>query len=97
MTLESSLEQSVCRYVKLCHGRAFKFVSPGTPGVPDRICLFPDGVIVFVELKRPGVKDGRSPRQIKMFRVISGLGFECWRINNLQYFKERLHDLGIHP
>ena len=97
MTLESGLEQSVCHYVKACHGRAFKFVSPGTPGIPDRICIFPGGAVIFVELKRPGVKDGRSPRQIKMQKVLTDLGCECWRVNNLQYFKERLHDLGIQP
>lgn len=95
--LESGLEQSLRLYVKACHGRAFKFVSPGTPGVPDRVCVFPGGVVVFVELKRPGVKDGRSPQQIKIQRILTEMGCECWRVNNMKYFKERLHDLGIHP
>lgn len=32
-------------------GKAYKFVSPGNVGVPDRIVIWPNGVIHFVELK----------------------------------------------
>ena len=32
-------------------GVFYKFTSPGQDGVPDRIAIFPDGRIVFVELK----------------------------------------------
>ena len=32
-------------------GMFYKFTSPGEDGVPDRIAIFPDGRIVFVELK----------------------------------------------
>jgi hypothetical protein len=35
-------------------GSAYKFVSPGAVGVPDRIVLLPGGKIAFVELKAPG-------------------------------------------
>ena len=35
-------------------GVAYKFVSPGNSGVPDRIILMPGGKIYFVELKREG-------------------------------------------
>ncbi|MNN91223.1 VRR-NUC domain protein [compost metagenome] len=40
--------------VKMSGGKAYKFVSPGNSGVPDRIVAFPLNIIVFVELKRPG-------------------------------------------
>lgn len=46
-----------CRNVgALC----YKWVSPGRVGVPDRICVFPDGRVVFVELKAPGKKPTRA-------------------------------------
>lgn len=42
-----------CRHVgALC----YKWTSPGRVGVPDRICVFPGGQVVFVELKAPGKK-----------------------------------------
>lgn len=42
-----------CRRVgALC----YKWTSPGHAGVPDRICVFPSGQLVFVELKAPGKK-----------------------------------------
>lgn len=88
--LESALEQAVKRHIEKTGGRCFKWVCPGETGVPDRICVLPAGRIVFVELKRPGRKDGLSPRQKKMFRVLKALGCTAWRIDSLDDLKERL-------
>lgn len=88
--LESTLEQSARKYVRSLGGQLFKWVCPGETGVPDRICILPGGRIIFVELKRPGRKDGCSERQKKMFRVLSSLGCEVWLINSLDDLKERL-------
>lgn len=49
--LESEIERILTREVKKLGGRAFKWVSPGNDGVPDRIVIFPDKRPVFVELK----------------------------------------------
>ena len=55
--LESEIEKYLCKRVKAeLKGRAFKFVSPGFSGVPDRIVLAPTGRIWFVETKAPGKK-----------------------------------------
>ena len=40
-------------------GKAYKFVSPGNSGVPDRIIVLPGGKIGFCELKRPGGKTSK--------------------------------------
>ena len=37
--------------VKALGGIAFKFVSPGNAGVPDRMVILPGGIILFAELK----------------------------------------------
>jgi hypothetical protein len=37
-------------------GISFKWTSPGRRGVPDRICIFPCGLIVFAEIKSEGIK-----------------------------------------
>ena len=34
-------------------GLCLKWNSPGAAGVPDRICIFPGGRVVFVETKAP--------------------------------------------
>lgn len=48
---ESELERIFVREVQKAGGRAYKFVSPGNDGVPDRIIIFPGGAVYFVELK----------------------------------------------
>jgi hypothetical protein len=53
---ESDIEAYLCNRVKAAGGRAYKWVSPGNVGVPDRIVSFPGDKIVFVELKAPGKK-----------------------------------------
>lgn len=48
---ESQIEAKLGRMVRTGGGLYFKFVSPGNPGVPDRLLVLPGGRIVFVELK----------------------------------------------
>ena len=48
---ESSIESYLVRKVKEHGGLCYKFVSPGNPGVPDRIVITPTGKTVYVELK----------------------------------------------
>ncbi|MCI8916905.1 MAG: VRR-NUC domain-containing protein [Oscillospiraceae bacterium] len=48
---ESQIERYLVREVKNHGGLCFKFVSPGNPGVPDRIIVTPDGRSIYVELK----------------------------------------------
>ena len=95
--VERTVEQAVKAYTHKCGGRAYKCVSPGSPGVPDRICLFPGGIIIFVELKRPGLKDGRSARQKKVNACLQRLGFNVWLINDKYEFIQRLTALGVSP
>lgn len=48
---ESEIEKRLVDGVRKMGGRAYKFVSPGNDGVPDRIVIFPGQKPVFVELK----------------------------------------------
>lgn len=52
--LEKIIEKRVCEYARSLGCLAYKFVSPATSHVPDRIIITPFGVIVFVEFKRKG-------------------------------------------
>jgi len=48
---ESKIEAKLVRMVRARGGLCYKFVSPGNPGVPDRLVVLPGGRVVFVELK----------------------------------------------
>lgn len=49
--LEKEVEKILVAGVKKLGGRAYKWISPGNAGVPDRIIVLPGKPPVFVELK----------------------------------------------
>lgn len=48
---EAQIEARMVRMVRERGGLCYKFVSPGNPGVPDRIVLTPAGGTYYIELK----------------------------------------------
>lgn len=68
---ESSIEKYLVDRVKELGGQAYKFVSPGNAGVPDRLICLPGARVVFVELKAPGKKprplQKAAQSQLRMF------------------------------
>lgn len=52
--LEKDIEVAFVKRVKALGGTAEKFTSPNRRSVPDRLVTLPGGVVIFVELKRPG-------------------------------------------
>ncbi len=54
--LEKDIEVELVRAVEKVGGIAYKFTSPQRANVPDRICVFPNGRAIWVEVKRPGEK-----------------------------------------
>ena len=77
---EKELEQMLVRATKKRGGRAFKFISPGLNGVPDRLVLLPEGKMGFVEVKAPGRK--MRPLQIKRKTQLESLGFLVYCLDN---------------
>ena len=55
------------------HGKAYKWVSHGNNGVPDRMVCLPGGRVVFAELKAPGKQP--RPEQAAKHRELRALGF----------------------
>lgn len=74
--LERHVEDALVQHVAKAGGRALKFVSPGSDGQPDRLCLLPGGKILFVELKAPGKKP--TPLQAKVHDQLRALGFDVY-------------------
>lgn len=89
---EAGLERKICEHIRSLGGRAFKFVSPGCPGVPDRLCVLPGGRVVFIEVKRPGRKDGLSVQQKKTIGWLRRMGCVTWVINDYEQFLRRLDE-----
>lgn len=73
---EKSIEAKLVDAVKAAGGVCWKFTSPGTSGVPDRIVLLPSGRIAFVEVKASGEK--LRPLQRLRIRTLRRLGFKAF-------------------
>jgi len=73
---ERDIELYLSRRVKALGGRAYKFISPGNDGVPDRLVCLPGGRVLFVELKSPGKKP--TPLQLKQIDFLRSLGFDVF-------------------
>lgn len=87
---EADLEKRIKQRIEKTGGLCLKFTSPGFTGVPDRIALLPGGRCLFIEVKRPGAKDGMSPRQKRVACLLKGLGFDVIRASALQDVEEAL-------
>lgn len=72
MESEKDTEAYLCKEAKRHGGRAYKFISPGCAGVPDRIVVLPGGRVFFVETKSQGKTS--TTLQKKMQRELRGLG-----------------------
>ena len=70
---ERDVEAYLRDQVKAIGGIAYKFVSPGNAGVPDRLVLLPGGRVVFIELKALGQKP--TALQTVQHARIRSLGF----------------------
>ena len=91
MERERDIERKLKRKVEGVGGICFKFLS-SVSGVPDRICLFPGGVIVFVETKRWGGKP--RPLQERVIRKIRQLGFRVEVIDSEEGIEKLISSVG---
>lgn len=90
--LENYIERRLVTGVKALGGRAYKFTSPGNSGMPDRICVFPDNHIVFVELKNPS---GRlSILQQRQQEKLKHLGCDVRNLWNPEDVDSFLREVG---
>jgi hypothetical protein len=92
---EALVEQHLVRRVEDRGGRAFKWVSPGTAGVMDRLVLMPvpeehrpivNRYVKLVEVKDKGQKT--RPLQNRVANWIRALGFEVRVIDSRDQIEE---------
>jgi len=79
--LESKLESKLVSHITILGGIAYKFASPNRKGVPDRLCIMPNGRAFFVELKAPG--KAPTPLQRHEHELLRALGHTVLVIDNV--------------
>ncbi len=91
--LEKSIENVLRKAVEAEGGVCLKWVCPGHRGVPDRMILFPGGVIAFVELKRPGAKVKAGGLQEWWHDRLWEFGFPCYEISTAEKALKLVHSM----
>jgi hypothetical protein len=81
--------------VKKIGGKAYKTVSPGNDGFPDRLIVLPGNKMAFVELKAPGKK--ATAQQLKRQQELANFGCvvfneidTCEKVNQVIGYCKRL-------
>lgn len=89
---ESKIEKKLCDGIKALGGRAYKFVSPGISGVPDRIVCLPNGTVVFAELKsQRGVL---SKQQLHRIEELRRMKHRVYVLNSEEKVGQFLSEIG---
>lgn len=81
--LEKRIETKLRQEVERIGGKAYKFISDGNQGVPDRIVCLPKGRVVFVETKKP---IGGTLSKMQIFRIaeLTKMGIEVRVISTIE-------------
>ena len=66
---EKAIEQYLTDSIKKLGGICLKYSNPGMVGFPDRVCLLPDGVTLWVELKSKG-QQLRTMQRIRISQML---------------------------
>jgi hypothetical protein len=92
--LEKSIENVLRKAVEDEGGVCLKWTCPGHRGVPDRMILFPGGIIAFVELKRPGAKVKVGGLQEWWRQRLVEFGFRCYEISTVKQIQQLVFQLS---
>lgn len=79
---EKTIERRLCQEILALGGLAWKLISPGTAGVPDRLILLPGGRVAFVEVKAPG--QIMRPLQARRKAQLEALGFQVYCLDGVK-------------
>ncbi len=75
---EKKIESYLRQRVKELGGKAYKFVSPGNKGVPDRLIGLPGNRIIFTGIKSPGEIPTKLQRyKHREMRALGMIVFGC--------------------
>lgn len=88
---EKLVERKLVELVKINNGMCIKLLCDQLTGLPDRMCLFPNHKIVFVELKTTGQK----PKRIQLFihDKLRALGFRVEVIDSIEGVEQFINNI----
>lgn len=88
---EKVVERKLVEAVKANSGMCIKLLCDQLTGLPDRMCLFPNHKIVFVELKTTG----RKPKRIQLFMhdKLRALGFRVEVIDSIEGVEQFINNI----
>lgn len=88
---EKVIERKLVEAVKANGGMCIKLLCDQLTGLPDRMCLFPNHKIVFVELKTTG----RKPKRIQLFihDKLRALGFRVEVIDSIEGVEQFINNI----
>lgn len=89
---ESDIEKALRDTVREAGGRAFKWVSPGNRGVPDRVVVMPGGKVAFIELKAPGKKPTKL--QLLQHKRLTSMGCRVYVVDGISQIRDVLKDIN---
>ena len=94
MESEKLLENKLREKIKHIGGWSIKLLSTHINGLPDRMCLMPNGKIFFAEIKGTGLKP--SPVQRLIHKKLRKLGFRVEVIDNSEQIISLIKEYEIH-
>lgn len=88
---EKLVERKLVELVKINNGMCIKLLCDQLIGLPDRLCLFPNHKMVFVETKTTGQK----PRRIQayMHKKLRVLGFRVEVIDSIEGVEQFINNI----
>ena len=83
---EKRLEANLRDRLRALGGLALKLPAIHHAGLPDRLCLLPDGIAFFVEVKSTGEKPRRL--QAVCHETLRRMGFEVYVVDSTEGLNE---------
>lgn len=92
---EKMIEKRLVEEVKRLDGLIYKFNSQANNGVPDRLIVFPNNLIIFVELKKPkgGITSKVQEYQLEKLKEKGCITFIISNITEVLNFKKYVEDI----
>lgn len=92
---EKTIEKKLVDEVKKLDGLIYKFNSQANNGVPDRLIVFPNNLIIFVELKKPngGITSKVQEYQLEKLKEKGCITFIISNITEVLKFKKYVEDI----
>ena len=88
---EKLVERKLVELVKINNGMCIKLLCDQLIGLPDRLCLFPNHKMAFVETKTTGQK----PRRIQAYihKKLRALGFRVEVIDSVEGVEQFINNI----